>query len=82
MDRARISLIQQKKLDGFGIIQKLFKNSAVICSSEKIPTGEVDKYQRNLYLRPLFNFDALYGISQLFNFFSGADGIGILQEFP
>ena len=82
MDRARISLIQQKKLDGFGIIQKLFKNSAVICSSEKIPTGEVDKYQRNWYLRPLFHFDALYVISQLLNFVSGADGIGILQEFP
>ena len=79
MDRARISLIQQKKLDGFGIIQKLFKNSAVICSYEKIPTGEVNK---NWYLRLLFHFDALYVISQLLNFVSGADGIGILQEFP
>ena len=55
---------------------------ALVGNSEKIPTGEVDNYKRNLYLRPLFHFDALYVISQLLNFVSGADGIGILQEFP
>ena len=37
-----------------------FKKSAAICSSDIIPTREVDIFQRKCYLPPLFNFPALY----------------------
>ena len=49
------------------MVLELFRNSAVICSSEKIPAEEVDKYQINWYLCPLFHFDALYGLKYVKN---------------
>jgi hypothetical protein len=45
----KVTTIKRKKNirpDGFDILSKNFMNSAVICSSDKIPTGKVDEYQR------------------------------------
>ena len=44
-----------------------FWNSSAVCSSHKILTREVDEYQSNCYLRPLFHFSS-FTILVLLNF--------------
>ena len=53
---------------------EFFKKFAVVCSSDKIPTGEDDKYQKKLYLCTLFHLFLNFSIP---NFVSGANSSGI-----
>ena len=67
-----------EKADGYGIFSEFFKKVAVVCSSDKIPTGEVDKYHNKLYLCTLFHLFLNFSVR---NFVSGANNSGIQLEF-
>ena len=58
-----------KKSDGIRIHLELFKNSAAVCFSGKIPTGEVESYlvpnKESAICAPYF-FHFLFGMFQLF----------------
>ena len=49
-----------KLLDGCGILVELVKNTA-----NKIPTKEVDEYQRKYYQRPALQFKAVEGLGTI-----------------
>ena len=58
------------------MVLELYKKITALCSTDKIPTGEVDECERKCYLRPLFLLFEHFRSK----FCSGADGSGIQRN--